>query len=223
VNILTTNVEKKTYISGGKTKGIAFAAAFGALMAATGGFSIPLIVIPVPITFQVFFVYLAGTIGGPVYGALSIIIYLALGTIGLPVFSGFSGGIAHLLGPTGGYLFAFPVATFFAGIIARRAVKDRKREWLQVTLAMLFSLIVVYSIGVTWLSTYLGISLTQAFVLGALPFIPIDLVKLLIAAPIAIRLRKTLATVLFAEFSIFVNRNKVYEVTSITELEGLQC
>ena len=58
MNILTTNVEKKTYISGGKTKGIAFAAAFGALMAATGGFSIPLIVIPVPITFQVFFVYL---------------------------------------------------------------------------------------------------------------------------------------------------------------------
>src|SRR5229473_5758727 len=95
-----------------KSRGIALAATFAALISVTSPVRIPLEPITqVPITLQVFIVYLAGALLGARYGALSMLIYLALGGVGLPVFAGLSSGTATLLGPTGGYLFAFPIGS----------------------------------------------------------------------------------------------------------------
>src|SRR3989344_7330870 len=98
-----------------KLKGMVFAALFAALTAAVAWFKIPLPFTPVPITLQTLMVLLSGAMLGSYYGALAMIIYLIVGAIGLPVFAGGSSGIGVLLGPTGGYLFSYPIAAFITG------------------------------------------------------------------------------------------------------------
>ena len=179
----------------GRARGIAFAATFAALTAAIASFSIPLILTPVPLTLQVFFVLLAGTLGGTVYGTLSMIMYLAAGVAGLPVFSGFQAGVGHLLGPTGGYLFAFPIAALISGLVVGKPSSNMRKDFYRVVASMLCALVAIHTVGITWLSLYLSIPLSQAFLLGGV-FIPVDLIKLAVAAPVAVRLRKSLASML---------------------------
>ncbi len=103
-----------------KLKGMVFAALFAALTGAVAWFKIPLPFTPVPITLQTLMVLLSGAMLGPIYGALAMIIYLVLGAIGLPVFAGGSSGVAALFGPTGGYLFSYPVAAFVIGYMLQK-------------------------------------------------------------------------------------------------------
>lgn len=118
-----------------KIKEMVFAALFAALTAAVAWFKIPLPFTPVPITLQTLVVLMSGAMLGPYYGALSMIIYLVLGAIGLPVFAGGSSGIGALLGPTGGYLFSYPIAAF---IIGKMLEKKKLNKFLKY-----FSLIVI--------------------------------------------------------------------------------
>ena len=177
-----------------KAKGLALAAVLAALTAVTGGLSIPLPFTPVPLTLQVFFVFLAGSLAGPYYGALSMLLYLAMGSLGLPVFSRFGAGLGHLLGPTGGYLLAFPIAAFISGLITSQRSPTQVREYLRVSVGMLAALAGIYIIGVSWLSTYLHRSFLDTFLVGGLPFIPVDILKMIVATPIAVRLRRELAS-----------------------------
>src|SRR3989449_5597105 len=173
-----------------RSRGIALSATFAALISVASPVSIPLgPITQVPITLQVFFVYLAGALLGARYGALSMVIFLVLGAVGLPVFAGPSFGAAVLLGPTGGYLFAFPIATLLGGYVASRRPATRGGDTIRVSLSALLSLLVIYVIGVLWLSYYLGLSLLNGVLLGAVPFIPVDLLKAVVAVPIAVRLR----------------------------------
>lgn len=103
-----------------KLKGMVFAALFAALTGAVAWFKIPLPFTPVPITLQTLMVLLSGAMLGPYYGALSMIVYLILGAIGLPVFAGGSSGVGALLGPSGGYLFSYPVAAFVIGYMLQK-------------------------------------------------------------------------------------------------------
>src|SRR5207245_10461280 len=91
--------------------------------------------------------------------------------------------------PTGRYLFAFPVATLLGGYVARRRPATRGGDTIRVSLSALLSLLVIYVTGVLWLSYYLGLSLLNGVLLGAVPFIPVDLLKAVVAVPIAVRLR----------------------------------
>ena len=173
-----------------RSRGLALAATFAALISVTSPIRIPLDPITqVPITLQVFFVYLAASLLGPRYGALSMVIYLVLGAVGLPVFAGLSFGTAALLGPTGGYLFAFPIASLLGGYVARRRPATRGGDTIRVSLSFLLSLLVIYAIGVVWLSNYFHLSLLNGVISGAVPFIPLDLLKAAVAVPIAVRLR----------------------------------
>ncbi|AEC51610.1 hypothetical protein PNA2_0694 [Pyrococcus sp. NA2] len=130
---------------------------------------------PVPLTLQVLFVILAGLILGPKLGFLSIALYDFLGALGLPVFAGFSGGIAHILGPTGGYIMAFPLAAMIAGI-----GKGKKRY-----LTSILGLALIYLLGWAWLSRFIGFK--KAFMAGVAPFIVPDLIKIVIAVKIVER------------------------------------
>ena len=101
-----------------KSKDLSLVALFAALTAVGGFISIPFY--PVPLTLQVFFVLLSGTILGKKLGALSQIIYLGIGAIGAPVFHNFTGGMGILLGPTGGFLIGFIPGAYMAGLVYER-------------------------------------------------------------------------------------------------------
>ena len=95
---------------------------FAAALAAASQVAIPLPGTPVPITLTPLVVVLAGMWLGPVAGAASMVLYLAAGAAGLPVFAPMGApGIARFVGPTGGYLIAYPAAAYVAGVLSRRA------------------------------------------------------------------------------------------------------
>ena len=125
-----------------KLKGMVFAALFAALTGAVAWFKIPLPFTPVPITLQTLLVLMSGAMLGPYYGALAMIIYLILGAIGLPVFAGGSSGIGSLFGPTGGYLFSYPVAAFFIGIILKKNNLNKFMNYFSFVVVLIFVAIV---------------------------------------------------------------------------------
>ncbi len=175
-----------------RSRGLAISATFAALISVSALVSIPITPItPVPITLQVLAIYLTTTILGPVYGALACMIYLVIGAMGLPVYAGATSGVSVLLGPTGGYLFSYPIAAFLGGLVSRRRSKSRKSDMVRVSVASAVALIVIYAMGVAWLGAYLRIDLSKALLLGAIPFIPVDVAKAIVAIPIALRVRWT--------------------------------
>ncbi len=127
-----------------KLKGMVFAALFAALTGAVAWFKIPLPFTPVPITLQTLMVLLSGAMLGAYYGALAMIIYLVLGAIGLPVFAGGSSGVGALLGPTGGYLFSYPVAAFVIGYMTQKRKLNAFIRYFSFTLTFILVLIVAF-------------------------------------------------------------------------------
>ena len=155
-----------------------------ALTAAAAQISVPLPFTPVPFTFQPMVVLIGAMALGARLGATSQILYLALGIAGLPVFAAsptLPQGIARLVGPTGGYLMAYPAAAFAAGWLAERGFD---RRYLASVAAMACGLAIVFAGGVSWLglSVMPGRGLSAALAAGFYPFIVADTLKLLAAA-----------------------------------------
>jgi biotin transport system substrate-specific component len=150
---------------------------FAVALALASQVAIPIPGTPVPITLQPLVVVLAGMWLGPVAGAASMVLYLAAGAAGLPVFSPFGApGLARFVGPTGGYLIAYPFAALVAGVLARRTGTLLGR-WL----AALAGSAVLLLGGLAQLTVISG-SLSQALPLAVHPFLPLDAVKALVAA-----------------------------------------
>ncbi len=140
--------------------------------------SVPIPMSPVPISFTSLALFMALFVLGWRAGTVSYCIYLLVGVLGLPVFSGFSGGIAKLAGPTGGYLIGFVFAALIAGwIIERYAGK----MWMSV-LGMVVGMLVAYVFGTVWLAKLTETGFVGALSIGVLPFLTGDIVKILIAA-----------------------------------------
>ncbi len=156
---------------------------------------------PVPFTLQSLVVPLAGALLGPAGGFLSQVVYLLLGFAGLPIFAGFSSGVGMLAAPTGGFLLSFPLAAAVAGWLTR-ARSGRPQGFWRVFLAMVAADVVVFLIGVPWLAYTIGparggsLDLAGALRLGFLPFALTDLLKLVLAAFLAMRLRSALGPLL---------------------------
>lgn len=149
------------------------------LTALSAQIAIPLPFSPVPITGQTFAVLLVGTLLGSRRGALAMLVYLGEGLLGLPVFAGGKGGPAVFMGPTAGYLWGFVAAAFLVGSLAERGW-DR-RIW-SAAAAMFLGNGVIYLFGLPWLSRFVPGSLSQVLTLGLYPFIPGDILKLVLAA-----------------------------------------
>jgi biotin transport system substrate-specific component len=153
---------------------------FAAAVAAASQIAIPLPFTPVPLTLQPMLVILAGMMLGPVAGAASMALYLVAGAVGLPVFTPLGApGVARFLGPTGGYLIAYPVAAWVAGTLFRRATAFGTR-WL----AGVAGIAVIYVGGVAQLAL-LNSDVARAFAMGVTPFAALDVVKAWVAAAIA--------------------------------------
>jgi biotin transport system substrate-specific component len=124
-------------------------------------------------------VLLAGALLGSRLGAASQMLYLGAGLAGLPVFVA-GGGAAYLLGPTGGYLLAYPAAAFLAGAAVRGGTLARAA-------ALAAGLATIYAGGVAWLSAFVPI--TSAVTAGLMPFLLADVVKGLLVLLVSVRLR----------------------------------
>ena len=139
---------------------------------------IPLYFTPVPFTVQSIGVMLVGSILGSRKGALAALAYLTQGALGLPVWSGgASGGLAYLMGPTGGYLMAYVVQAYMIGFFVERYTRANLFKIMGV---LVLSICVQLSIGSLWLAQFVG--LERCFTLGCFPFILGDAAKAFLVA-----------------------------------------
>jgi biotin transport system substrate-specific component len=134
--------------------------------------AIPLPFTPVPVTLQTLAVLVAGGLLGSRRGTAAVLAYIGEGFAGLPVFSGGRAGVAHLLGPTGGYLVGFVLAAFLVGLLAERGAT---RSWLATLAALIAGNLLLYVPGVIWLGAFTGME--KALALGFFPFLIGDALK----------------------------------------------
>jgi biotin transport system substrate-specific component len=149
------------------------------ILALSAQAAVPLPFSPVPMTLQPLAILLLGAALGPARAAAVAVLYLIEGAAGLPVFSGGRSGLVALLGPTGGYLMAFPLAAAVAGWAASRGWT---KSPLLTVLGMTASLAVIHAGGWSWLTAGLGLGAAAAFATGVVPFLAGDLVKIALAA-----------------------------------------
>lgn len=141
--------------------------------------TIPIPALPVPLSLGMAGLYLAALLQRPRECALTVGAYLIIGAIGLPVFAGFNGGIATFAGPTGGYLMAYLPACVLGSCIQNRAGSKGGVSGQAVSIAaMLAMTAVIYAAGSAWLCVLNGLPYMAALAVGALPFLPLDIVKM---------------------------------------------
>ncbi len=136
---------------------------------------------PVPVTFQTLVVLIIGFSFGPRLAFATVMFYLLQGAVGLPVFAGTPEkgiGLAYLLGPTGGFLIGFALAAAFCGVLAE---KGWDRSMKKVLIGMLLGTAIIYATGLLWLGTLMGWD-KPVLQWGLFPFIPGDILKIVIAA-----------------------------------------
>ncbi len=168
-----------------RTRALAIVVAVGAL-ALAAQFALPIPGTPVPLTLQPFVVVLAGLLLGPADAAAAMVLYLAAGAVGLPVFAPIGApGLARLLGPTGGYLLAYPLAAAVSGWLG--AGRD---SWRVRSLAAMAGILMLYLGGLAQLTMISG-NMATAAILGVLPFVAADAVKALVAGAISAPRRRT--------------------------------
>lgn len=159
------------------TRAVSLVFAFSLLTALAAQIVIP--IGPVPITGQTFAVLLTGALLGSRLGAMAMVVYLIEGASGLPFFYGGHGGLTHLLGPTGGYLVAFPAGAFVAGAFAENGWDKR---FSTAVVAMAVGSIVILLSGLAWFAAVTHTPLITAFKVSVAPHIAGDVIKILLAA-----------------------------------------
>ncbi|MCR5746662.1 MAG: biotin transporter BioY [Lachnospiraceae bacterium] len=171
-----------------KTKNMALIAVMTAVICILGPLSLP--IGPVPISLGTLALYLTVYILGAKRSAIAVVTYILIGLVGLPVFSGFCGGPAKLLGPTGGYIIGYIPMVIIAGIFIDKDYKNR----IISALGMIAATAVLYLIGTVWLAVSANMTPAGALAAGVLPFIPLDLVKIIIAVFVGPVLRSRIDT-----------------------------
>ena len=164
--------KKKKQIS---TSTMAVVALMTAVVCVLAPFSIPVGVVPISLT--TFGLYLAVRILGGKKGICVCLLYLIMGFVGLPVFSGFAGGPAKLLGPTGGYLIGYLLLTVIAGFFVDK-FPGKKGFCL---LGYILGTAACYLLGTLWLAVLMEIGFGAALLIGVAPFLPGDVVKIVVA------------------------------------------
>lgn len=153
-------------------KNLTTCALMSALMCVLGPLSIP--IGPIPISLTNLTLFLSLYLLGHRWGTLSFAVFLLLGAAGLPVFTGMSGGLAKLLGPTGGYLVGYLIAAPFTGWLIERA----ERRPLPSIAALILCDAVAYFFGTIWFVFQMQCTTWYALTVCVFPFIPVDLLKI---------------------------------------------
>lgn len=177
-------------MSSRKTKDISLIALFSAIIVICSLITIPS---AIPFTLQTFAIFLCFNILGAKKGLISVLIYILLGVVGLPVFSGFNGGIGALLNVTGGYIigFIFSALTFW---LITKTFNKKPRKIVNL-IASFAGLIVCYIFGTLWYVLLFvkngdTVSFTSALTICVLPFIILDILKIVLSVVISEKLKK---------------------------------
>ena len=150
-----------------------------ALVAICAHIAVPLGFTPVPVTMQTFAVLLLGLLFGPGPAFACLALYLMEGAVGLPVFSPHGpGGLAQMLGPTGGYLLSYPLAAALASVLYRRG----RRSFVAAVAASGLASLLILAAGATWLALLTHAKFSVVFAQSVAPFLPGDAIKILAAA-----------------------------------------
>lgn len=171
-----------------RTKKLILSSLFAAITALLAQISFPLPFSPVPLTGQTFAVFLTGALLGKHWGPVSLFLYILLGAAGLPVFHNAQGGLQIVLGPTGGFLWGFVLGSYFLG-----KCMEYRGSYPALLLGMFLCLLTYFSLGTLQLAYVAGLNLRQALLMGVLPFVPLDLVKLFAAAQLSFVVKKRLS------------------------------
>ncbi|MCL2208758.1 MAG: biotin transporter BioY [Treponema sp.] len=168
-----------------------FSAVFAAMIAVSGFFIVPL---PggVPIVLKNLFIILSGTVLGGFYGSISVLVFIAAGLAGIPVFV-IPGGPGVFFTPLGGFIIGYFFASLIAGIICGiPKVCEKKISLnliLRIFIASFSGFTLILACGVFYMMRLNSITLSAAIAAGVLPFLPGDLIKLVIGIPLALKLR----------------------------------
>ena len=183
-------------------KEITLIAIFTAATAVLSQISFPIPFSPVPISFGLVAVYIAGILLKPRHALTAQLCYLALGAVGAPVFSSFKGGISALIGPTGGYLAVYPIMALLVSCALNskrsRAAEKTQPKWtlfVKALVSMCIAHILLYMGGTIWLSLSTGSTFTASLSLAVIPYIPLDLVKIAFCTMAIVPLRGRLSAV----------------------------
>ena len=164
------------------TKQLIAAALMAALISVLAPLSIPLAG-QVPVSLATLAVMLSGALIGSKAGTLSALIYLLLGFIGIPVFAGWTSGAGILFGMTGGYLFGYLPLAFVTGLFY-----ETKASPLSLFLGMLAGTVILYVLGTLWFMKYTGMALAASLSACVIPFLPGDLLKMILVVILAPRI-----------------------------------
>lgn len=143
---------------------------------------------PVPISLTNLAIYFGLYILDVKKESLSYIVYMLIGLAGLPVFSNFTGGVGKLFGPTGGYIIGFLPMAVIAGIFIDRT----KGKLLPSLLGMVLGTVICYALGTIWLAYQANMDFKAALFAGVIPFIPGDLIKMVLAAVLGPKIKRQL-------------------------------
>ncbi|UTC97675.1 biotin transporter BioY [Treponema denticola] len=183
-----------------------FVPLFAALIAVSGFIAFPLPGTPVPIVLQNMMPILASGLLGGLYGTASTVLFLIAGLLGLPVFSGGRGGLAHLLGPTGGFLIGYLAAAAFLIIFFRRpGAKDlalvssgknnsiKLINYLKIIAASFSGFALIYVFGIARFMQLTNRGLFESLSLACIPYLPGDFIKMILVSALIYKLRPVTA------------------------------
>ena len=168
-----------------KIREIIGAALFSAIICITAIITVP--IGAVPITLALFGVFTAAALQKPKCAIVSVLVYIIIGAIGLPVFSGFGSGIGYLMGPTGGFIFAYPIAA----VIISLANFLFKKYYVALPISMAISLAICYLFGTVWYAVVTEVEFTAAVLVCVLPFIVFDIIKIAVCLSVVLAVKKT--------------------------------
>ena len=176
-------------------------AMYGAIICASCFIVIPLGT--VPFVLQNMLAIMAGAIFGFPQGAAAVGLFMAAGALGVPVFSGGKGGLAILLGPTGGFILGYFIGAMICGFIAKTPKADEcafeKKKIFRLFIAGLLGFIFSYVPGIIQFMKSTSMPLSTTLATCVIPFIPVDIIKLIIMVPLSAKLRPTAARLMYQD------------------------
>lgn len=159
-----------------------------ALICIIAPFSVPLSFTPVPISLANLIIYISAGILGAKKGAMSVIIYLLIGAVGVPVYAGWTAGFQRIAGPTGGYLIGFIFIALISGLI----IEKFENKIYMYAIGMILGTIVCYILGSVWLSMEMNLNFSKALLLGVIPYLLGDAIKVVLATVLCYSLKARL-------------------------------
>jgi len=169
-----------------KTASLTLIGLMTAVTCILGPLSIAIPLSPVPISFTNLAIFFSAIILGWKRGTISFLVYLLIGFAGVPVFSYFTAGPGKLLGPTGGYLIGF----IFLALVTGFFVDKFPGKVYMYVLGMVLGMLITYVLGSGWLAYQANMTFKAALFAGVIPYIPGDIVKIIIAAVLGTTIKK---------------------------------